>query len=161
MPQTDGRPTASSVNVSPPSTGTGTRLEGCASPMPSCPLLLLPQQYAAPAAVKPQTCRSPTTIRAKRVGPLTSRGTTLGACDPSPSCPDPFAPQQSTTESDRRAQLKSLPAPMSTMLLRNDGGPAFGGSGTGTRGGGPGGLGITTPGGGPGMPPFSNTGPPT
>jgi len=64
-PHVRNNPARSAVKVSPPATATGVRLHGlelhvsvaALAPIPSSPNELSPQQYAAPAAVRPQACR--------------------------------------------------------------------------------------------------------
>jgi hypothetical protein len=75
------------VKLKPPETATGTLVESVA-PLPSSPLPLKPQQYAAPAVVSAQLWRAPAEIAPKFRAPATATGNELLVFDPLPNCPE-------------------------------------------------------------------------
>src|SRR6266567_7749696 len=102
----------SAVNVSPPDTATGATLHGSAlhtfgltGPIPSCPAELLPQQYAAPAAVSPHAKKFPVPMLTNESPPPTATGVRVLTVDPLPSSPWPLSSQQNAAPLDVSAQL--------------------------------------------------------
>src|SRR6185312_14891756 len=81
------------LNVRPPFTCRGT-LSRAVEPIPSLPLALSPQQYAAPRSVTAQVCTLPALIVANVKPPLTTRGTLSFFVVPIPSSPSALLPQQ-------------------------------------------------------------------
>src|SRR5438874_1040940 len=109
MPQTMPLPTLSAVNVIPPATATGTRLE-LLVPSPRGPD---PQQYAAPPVVRPHVVPDRPPVRATNVSPpLTGVGTAPELVDPLPSCPLSPVPQQYAAPVVVRPQVCWKPALM-------------------------------------------------
>src|SRR5688500_6271550 len=101
MPQANSLPSASELNSSPPATGTGTLAHGRdasgthgtrAASVPSAPRRFVPQQKAAPSAVRAQVkalmllASLGTTVEKLRP-PATSAGVLLPAKEPVPSEP--------------------------------------------------------------------------
>src|SRR5437016_3004523 len=84
-PHVLNKPARSAVKVSPPATATGVRLHGlqlhvsvaASAPTPSWPAELSPQQYAAPAALRPQACRFAAATVEKVSPPATASGVSL------------------------------------------------------------------------------------
>src|SRR4051812_42322701 len=104
MPHVEPLPAVSHLKCSPPVTATGTELLVCA-PSPSSPWLSLPQQYAVPSAVRPQTCSEPAANCVNLTDVYTVSG--CARCVPktfpvelSPSWPALFPPQQYAVPSD-------------------------------------------------------------
>ena len=98
------RPTAIEANDRFPLTGTGTSLD-VVVPVPSCPLVLSPQQEALLLDVTAHVVDPPAEIFRTVRPPATEMGTALhgklppyrtqvGDGDPTPSCPRAFEPQQ-------------------------------------------------------------------
>src|SRR5213593_2633556 len=74
------------AKVSPPDTATGVELL-ILVPLPSSPLPLWPQQYAAPAGVTPQVAATPALTEANVSPPDTVRAVVLDTSVPLPSWP--------------------------------------------------------------------------
>src|SRR5206468_2380250 len=91
------------MNVPPPLTATGTELPAL-DPSPRGPA---PQQYAAPAVVRPHVRDAPALNAENVTPPVTATGTALPALDPSPS--SPRAPQQYAAPLAVRPQACSAP----------------------------------------------------
>src|SRR5207302_9271992 len=104
-------PAASAENVSPPWTATGAGLL-VVSPVPSRPLPLYPQQYAAASLLSPQTCRLPVTRLVKCIAPDTAARVAPCAVVPVPSCPRSLSPQHHASAAGlkSKAQVKRAPA---------------------------------------------------
>jgi hypothetical protein len=81
-------------------------------PLPSCPKLFNPQQYAVPVVVRAQVAWSPAEISANvtLLGMVTATGTLLLVSMPLPSWPLLFHPQQYAVPVVVRAQVEILPA---------------------------------------------------
>src|SRR5438874_13755583 len=101
----------------PPATGTGDSLLSVEL-SPSCPLLLVPQQYPAPEVLTVQTYLSPTLKSVKVRPPTTPIGSVLHGFPPQlsgpvsfpiPSSPALLSPQQYATPPFSRAHLERLP----------------------------------------------------
>src|SRR5919199_1508232 len=80
-------------NVRPPATAMGTELFA-KEPLPSWPEALNPQQYAAPAAVRPHVRNAPADSETNAGPPVTATGTELELNEPLPSSPKSLVPQQ-------------------------------------------------------------------
>src|SRR5207249_4229317 len=93
IPQEWPAPVRTVAKVSPPPTPSGVVLP-VVVPSPSWPLLLSPQQYAAPTVVMPQVFRNPALTAAKVSPPETAAGVELLVVVPLPSWPWLFSPQQ-------------------------------------------------------------------
>jgi hypothetical protein len=76
-------------------TGPGT-LRCDVVPSPSCPVMLLPQQWTAPPA-SAHVCVSPSASAVTPVKPSTTTGVLLLTSEPSPSWPASFEPQHETS----------------------------------------------------------------
>ena len=93
------RPAAITVlKLSPPATATGIVLQAreppfwhCSGPfdepIPSSPIVFMPQQYATPVVVTPQVWFPPALTAAKVSRPATGTGVALPFVAPSPSSP--------------------------------------------------------------------------
>ena len=86
IPQEWPAPVRTVAKVSPPPTPSGVVLP-VVVPSPSWPLLLSPQQYAAPTVVMPQVFRNPALTAAKVSPPETAAGVELLVVVPLPSWP--------------------------------------------------------------------------
>src|ERR1700741_2097065 len=106
-------PAAMLTNRPPPETGTGA-LEDVVSPVPSCPWLLAPQQYASPAASMPQACDQPAVTWVSERPPLTRDGREVVRLSPVPSWPASLSPQHNGLPLWASAQVNPEPAVMAT-----------------------------------------------
>src|SRR5688500_12641296 len=95
MPQAPTPPVAIWENCRPPATGTGVGwMAGVALPVPSRPLALYPQQYAALSVVTPHEWLYPSDTFRNVSPPATSTGVAAVVVEPFPNCPLEFQPQQ-------------------------------------------------------------------
>src|SRR5207249_8944366 len=90
------------MNVPPPLTATGTELPAL-DPSPRGPA---PQQYAAPAVVRPHVRDAPALNAENVTPPVTATGTALPALDPSPS--SPRAPQPTANQDTEGQRARPL-----------------------------------------------------
>src|SRR5262245_46973548 len=91
-------PALTARHVRPPATGCGAACTNAlgVGPIPRSPLILAPQQYAAPDVVTPQACAPPAEIEVNESPPVTGTGTGLvvDSVSPCPSSPLWLSPQQ-------------------------------------------------------------------
>src|SRR5687768_2301355 len=104
MPQVCCSPASTDWKLNPPPTGTGVSTDSPPVPIPSCPSMLRPQQYAAPEVVTPQACEAPSDSDAKVCPPATGEGTEVLEVVPFPSVPSPLEPQHQAWPAGVRAQ---------------------------------------------------------
>src|SRR5215210_6575416 len=87
-------------------------------PSPSWPLRLAPQHFSAPAVVSAHVCFPPAATAAMPlVSPAASTGAVRTPDVPSPSCPEPFAPQHLTVPALATAHVSSPPAAIADAPL--------------------------------------------
>src|SRR5688572_15997143 len=91
-----------------PITATGTLLEP-PPPLPSMPLVSLPQHCAVPAVVRPHVCVAPASIWAQIEPPETTTSVGASTEAPLPSCPEVPRPQQRPLLALETAHACSLP----------------------------------------------------
>ncbi len=93
----------------PPVTAVGSRAWPLVA-SPSWPHVLSPQQYASPAAVRPQLWSKPSVNNLNLRPPETATGNAVSAVVPLPNCPEPLLPQQYAVLSAASAHTWRVPA---------------------------------------------------